>query len=210
MFFKILGLALLYIILLIIIVIAIALACPVKIIAFSNEEKKLKLLYKWLFFTFGKKPNPSSPTIAFVKRVTGISRFENIENINESISSKGLEESIKGIITVIQSILHEIKYLLPKCTIESFKLNILCSTSDAAQTSLLYGGVCAVVYPAIGVFYSVTKQKKHSTEINIMPDFKTQKSDFSVYGRISCVAFFLLVAFLRFAFKYYKNRKTII
>lgn len=195
------------VILIIILIIAIALACPVKILAFTTPEKKLKLLYKWLFFTFGKKPNPNSPIIKFAKRVTGISRFESIENIGDNVKNLGMESTVKDILGVLKSILYEVKYLLPKCTIQKFRLKINCADEDAATTAIMYGGICASVYPAVGIFYSFTKQKKGCTDIEIKCDFDSEASEFSVDCTVSFTTFYGLIAFLRLWIKDYKSQK---
>ena len=143
----------------------------------------------------------------FLKKIKGLSNLEKTENVGDNVKSHGLEITVKDILGLLKSILYEVKYLLPKCTVKKFGLKIICADEDAAKTAIMYGSVCASVYPAIGVFYSFTKQKKGCTDIEIKCDFDSELSDFSVDCKLSFTTFYGLVAFLRLWIKDYKSQK---
>lgn len=189
----------------IILIIAIALAFPVKIYAYTDKNKKIKLLYKWLFFYFGRKPNPNSPIIKFIKRTTGLSRFDDFKNINEHIESHGFTETIESFFSTISSLLHRIKKLLPHCTIENFRLKVISATPDSALTAITHGAVCSIIYPVLGYLFSTTRQKPGSTDINITGNYNLTKPEFSFKTQISVTAYFILAAYLKLVFE---NRKA--
>ena len=191
----------------IIVIITIALSCPVIINAYIDENKKIKLLYKWIFFTFGQKPNPNSPIMSFAKKITGISRFESVENVGENIKSHGFSNTIKDFFTLVSNICKKIKYLLPHCKIHSLNLTVITADEDPQTTAMGFGVVCAAVYPVVGLLYSYTKPSKQSPDMNISCDFTTTDPVFDFNCTLSCSAFFILVAVLRLAFEDWRKRK---
>lgn len=191
----------------IVFIIAVALVCPVKIFAYTDKNKKLKLLYKWLFFTFGKKPNPNSPIIKFVKKTTGLSRFENFDNIGENIKKQGFTSTIESFFSTVSGLFRRVKYLLPHCRIQKFSLTIINATDDSALTAITYGAICGIVYPVLNYLFAVTKQKSGCDDINISCNFDSSESEFSFNIKFSLTAFFVLIAYLKLAAEHYKKCK---
>lgn len=200
---KIIGIILLTIIL----IIAVALAFPVKVLAYTNENNKVKILYKWLFFTFGKKPNPNSPIIRFAKRCVGLSEFDSLEKIDERIESKGFFDAISDFFAVLYLLLLEVKYLLRRCRINKLNLKIINASDDCAQTAVTYGAICGVVYPVLSFIYSNTKHKRDFADVNIFCDFTKNKSEISFKTELSVTAFLVAIAFVRASISNYVNRK---
>lgn len=144
----------------IILIIAVALAFPVKIFAYTDKNKKLKLLYKWLFFTFGKKPNPNSPVISFVKKSIGLSRFENLENIGNNIKHQGFIDTIEAFASTVANLLRKVKFLLPHCTIQKFALRIINATENSALTATTYGAICGIIYPLLNYIFQLPNKRE--------------------------------------------------
>ena len=178
------------------------------VFAYTDKNKKLKLLYKWLFFTFGKKPNPNSPVIRFVKKSIGLSRFENLENIGNNIKHQGFIDTIEAFASTVANLLRKVKFLLPHCTIQKFALRIINATENSALTATTYGAICGIIYPLLNYIFSVTKQKRNCTDINISCDFTSSKPEFSFNIKISLTAYFVLIAYLRLVIENYKKRKN--
>ena len=193
----------------IIVIIAIALSCPVIINAYIGENKKFKLLYKWIFFTFGQKPNPHSPIMAFAKKITGISRFESVQNVGENIKSRGFTDTVKDFFNLLSNICKKIKYLLPHCKIRSLGLTVITAGEDPQATALGFGVVCSAAYPVLGLIYANTKPSKQPPEMNISCDFTTTEPVFDFNCTFSCSAFFILVAVLHLAFKDWRKRRKL-
>ena len=89
-----------------------------------------------------------------------------------------------------QGIFDSVKYLFKKAVIKNFKLHVKVGSEDAAETALLYGGVCAVLYPAVAFLETVMTVKKDDIKIN--PDFENNRSYFFLSADITVRVFHLL------------------
>lgn len=85
-----------------------------------------------------------------------------------------------------------LKYILKKLTVKCFKLDIRISSDDAAQTALLYGGVCSVVYPVVAFLDTFMTFKKN--DINLVCDYKKEKSELYFFFEAKIKSVYLLIA----------------
>ena len=141
------------------------------------------------------------------KKITGISRFESVENVGENIKSHGFSNTIKDFFTLVSNLCKKIKYLLPHCQIRSLNLTVISANEDPQEAAMGFGVVCSAVYPAAGLLYSLTKPSKQPPDMNISCDFTTTEPVFDFKCTLSCSAFFILVAVLRLAFEDWRKRK---
>ncbi len=101
----------------------------------------------------------------------------------------------KFIFSERQGIFQSLKYLLKKAVVKDFKLHITASTSDAAQTAMLYGGLCSILYPAVAFLETVMTVKEDDIKINA--DYENFRSYFFLSANIKIRVFYILKAFLK-------------
>lgn len=85
-----------------------------------------------------------------------------------------------------------ISYLIKKIVIKKFRLNVTVASDDAAETALLYGGVCGVLYPVVGFLETVMDFKEDN--MKIVCDFETAQPDLDFFAEIKIRIFHLLKA----------------
>ncbi len=85
-----------------------------------------------------------------------------------------------------------LKYILKKLVVKHFKLNISVSGDDAAQTALLYGGVCSVLYPVVAFLESFITFKED--DMKILCNYEKERSELHLFIEAKVRAFYLLKA----------------
>ncbi len=67
-------------------------------------------------------------------------------------------------------------------TIDELYITMITAGSDAADTAIKHGNLCAKAYPVLGKLVSTCKVKKY--DFNFSPDFLAKKSDATAYIRL--------------------------
>ena len=164
---KIIGI----VILAVVVLIAVILSLNVSVIAeYDGSGGGLKLLYRILFFTFGKNPDPNSRIAKLIKKILGIDRLET-EAIKSNVEKDGVSGTLKELSTLIYLLFGKIIWLLERATLRKFKIHAVCGGEDAADTAFEYGLACAVVYPLAGYVTSVIKTKEKGEDVSVICDF---------------------------------------
>ena len=171
----------------IILLIAIILMLKFKLIVSYDKQKGLKVLYRILFFTFGKNPNPNSIIVRKLKRILEIDKIESAEVIKQDVEESGLSEAIRRIVTIVTLLAGRIFWLLKYCKILKLRIFAVCADEDAADAAIDYGLVCAAVYPFTAYLTSNIKTAKNAENIAVYCDFEGEKQlefDLTVSVRI--------------------------
>lgn len=190
-FFSILGF--------IILLVVIALFLPIRIIIKTDQNGEITFLGKFLFKTFGDKPNPKSNQ-SFLKTLKELTGMDKLDKKN--LKTNGVREFFKVIgesISTIVSLLKQILDILKLCTVKTLKINIICSQEDAAQTAINYGICYAVISPLLNFLHSSMKVKSSGEQINISCDFEHQKSHYDFEIVLSVRIITLIKALFRAA-----------
>ena len=83
-------------------------------------------------------------------------------------------------------------YLLKKVVIKKFRLNVTVASDDAAETALLYGGVCGVLYPVVGFLETVMDFREDN--MKIVCDYESEKPKLDFFAEVNIRVVHLLIA----------------
>lgn len=203
---KILGFTIFIIIALVLLLITIILFLPLRIQASTDDERGIKILYKFLFFTFGEVPNPDAVVTRLLLKWTGLSRFKNTGVIKKKIEDTGLSDTVSEVTRLVSDLLNEVIYLLPHCTVKNLYLKIKCAEDDAALTALCFGAVSSVVYPLLGFIENKMKVDKGAFDLKIGCDYNSRKPEFDFNATIKVTILFAAIAIIRLIIKEYKSK----
>lgn len=178
---KILGMVLAAVLLIFFLI----LTLPVRVVIFTREDGSIKILYKILFLTFGRKPKPNSPILRIVRELTGLSRLSDLGAVKQSLEHSGVSATAGQIVHILLLLLGRAAWLLQYCTVKRLKIDALCGGTDAAEAAMEYGAVCAVVYPLLGYVEGHMKVRQKGLDVNIGCDFSRALGDFSLETVIS-------------------------
>lgn len=177
-------------------------------VSFSYETK-VKYRLRWLFFSVSSENMKKQPVKDEKKKQP---RKEEKKQKSSFLKNLYKGEGLTGIIDILrdaaQIVQGALKYTCSHLVVKKFDVEISTAGKDAAETAILYGQVCAGVYPCAGVIVSGTKCRSY--HINIYPDFsENSKTKVSVVFKARIKIFFLIktaaVYGLRLL-KIYKNR----
>jgi hypothetical protein len=131
--------------------------------------------------------------------------FTEIKLFGKPLKSKGTFKKIlkhlgfKGTIDFLFSeevgFFPRLKYVLKKLIVNRFKLNISVSSDDAAQTALLYGGVCSVLYPVVAFLETFITFKED--DMRILCNYEKEESEFHLFIEAKIKFFYLLKAYFK-------------
>lgn len=138
-------------------------------------ETELHVRVRYLFFRYTALPRPAEkePEPAAEKNKEKTEKNETKSKIREIIEQKGLSGFV-GILKELASVAAgTAKKLFSHMVIDLLYADVTVSDEDAAQTALLYGGVCAAVCGSAGALLSCMKCRCY--HINVAPDFQAKQ-----------------------------------
>ena len=182
-------------------------------IEYSAENTSV--LLKWLFLKIklypmkntGKKKKEKTP----VPQEEDNTQTENTEETEEPKQKGGNNllktlydaEGIDGLISILQSVLGYTKTffgnMIHGFVIDELYLDVRCTRSDAAETAIYYGEVCAVLFPLLGALAAKCRMKKY--DFNIYPDFIARFSEASFVTAFHFTPMYLMGITLAYVFK---------
>lgn len=112
--------------------------------------------------------------------------------IKKTYKQKGLLGTISYFSDILAIVFKKFWRVIKRFEIRRFKLNLIVATSDAANTAIKYGEVCAAVYPPLAILQANADFKPKN--INISADFDRNKSEFDISFLIKTRLFYWLIA----------------
>lgn len=137
---------------------------------------------------------------------SGKNTTEKKDNFIKKIyKQKGLQGTISYFCNVLTILLKKMRRVIKHFKFRRFKLDISVATSDAANTAIQYGKICAAVYPVISLLQSITDFK--SKEINISADFEKTNSEFKSSILIKTQGLYWIIAAIGILNQYLKLQR---
>ena len=103
------------------------------------------------------------------------------------------EKGVSGIINIVKEIAKlaggTVSDVLSAFTVTRLKLDIKVAGSDAADSAIKYGRVCAALFPSLQLIMTVVKVKKY--DVNVNPDFSDEpknSADAEVFAKIRIIS----------------------
>ncbi len=189
----------LYILAGLLILITLILLLPVGVELKYKDEFTFSVRFAGIkIFGPGTKSNKSKPQTETEK----VSKDNQFKAAFEKLKDKhGFAGAVKEIFTLFKDCLVHLKYFIKTMKFKKVYLDLGVVGSDAAQTAIQYGQVCATVYPILSFFQSIARVKYK--QINVKSDFENKKSTFSFSLNVNLQIIFLIIS----AFRIYKEYK---
>ncbi len=196
----------LYAILGIIAVIVILFSCPLGVIV--DYGKYTKVYIKYLFLKIpvvdtSKTENEKKPKKEKKKKEKGSEDTSNEETTEENDAKKSkskpqgnillkqlyIDEGYDGIVKMLSGVKKSLGSFFGKLyknfVFDELYITMITAGSDAADTAIKHGKLCAYAYPVLGKLVSTCKVKKY--DFNFSPDFLAKKNEASAYVRMHLI-----------------------
>ena len=145
------------------------------------------IIIRYLFFCF-KYDIYGDTKIKKVKKTPKKSAEKSKQNTSKNpkkkegyfkkiYSDEGIVEGTIKLLSTIKHMVSKIIELVTECNINNLILDIKVASEDPAETAICYGGVCSVVYPALGILNGIANIKKQN--VNILADYNLKKPEVS-------------------------------
>lgn len=197
-----------YVILGIIALILLLLICPVRFKFSYDDELKVSAGYLFLKYSIVPARPKSAKKIKKQKKEKLTkekdSSFKEIKKnpFKKMVEEDGFAAAISETCRLIKLLLNRLRILLSHTVIKKLRLSISVGGDDAADTAIQYGGVCAAVYPLVGIAASFVKLQ--GQQIDIAPDYSESKSEIKIAFTAKLRLFHILSAAIYAAVKYIK------
>ena len=166
------------IILFLAVLVTVILLLPVDIIIKNDGDSELKILYRFLFRTYGEHPDPNNPILKMLKTATGVDKL-SVKTITGGIKKGGLEVTVDQTVRVLFSLLKELGYLLKYCVAKKLYVDVISSGDDPGDAAINHGICCSFVYPVIAYLKSnLRRVSKRGEHINLACDFSGGEDSF--------------------------------
>ncbi len=122
--------------------------------------------------------------------------------IAEYTKENGIAQTVAVICRFLQSAIEKSLWFFQKLKIRNLNFSLSVATKNAADTAVLYGSVCAVVYPFFSLVFEHLNCK--SDHIDVSADFDNEQSKFLFSTDVKANLFLLLITALS-VFRYYRK-----
>lgn len=151
-----------------------ALLCsPVSVQASFDLETGLAARIKYLFFSYRLAPAREEKKTEGAEKKKAERPEDKKGRIKDIIDQKGLSGFLGFIKSLADIAAGAAKKLFSHLVIRDISVALTVADEDAAETAILYGSACSVLYPAMSVLIANTKCKKY--RVSVKPDFQSSE-----------------------------------
>ena len=179
-----------------VLLITVILSLPVYVYLKSGENGEFLWRGRLLWLTFGESPNPDSLVRKTAERLVGLSKFNDLQKIRESVNEAGLSLTVTQFADVLLALVGRVLWLLPRCRVHKLALRAVCADTDGGDAAMDYGTVCAVLYPVVGYIQNKLRLKKHALQLDVRCDFDSTQSEFAYDIKLSVSIWQILKALI--------------
>lgn len=158
----------------------------------AEYEEGLAMTVGYLFFRFRIFP-PKEKKEEKEEGQKKEGQETKLGQIKESLKEQGVSGFLKFIQKLAQIAGGVGKRLFRHLVILRYDLELSVSGSDASDTAIAYGKMCAAVYNASSLFLSSVRSRKR-VSVRVYPNFFTEKSTVEFHGVLSVKPLWLLTA----------------
>lgn len=173
----------LWILLGLIILIFLLLCVPVRFDLSYNGDTNLSARYLFLKFPIvpapEKKPKEKKEKKPSEKKPDEQAKEKKPNPLLQQVKKYKEAEGLSGLLTLAKDFIKatgtRFGKLLKHVKLKDFDLYVLVGGEDAAETAMLYGEVCAGVYPAMSVLLSLTNCRPPHGRVSVDLDYNTKE-----------------------------------
>lgn len=168
---------------------------------------------RFLFLTYTFPPEKSKEKASQKEKATKKpkEKKENTDSKKDQSKWKNFfkERGLGGMLDLMEKFMQQvtapIKKLLTHFHIKKLICEVSVSTEDAAETAILYGQACAVIYPAVAMLTEAAKLYQFT--VSVAPNFDEKKSSVNFEFKFHVLTIWLLIAAVQTLFHFIKFRK---
>ena len=135
----------------------------------------------------------------------GAGKPEKQNFISRIFKEKGKIEGVKFCFAVIKSALSKTIWVIRRIKIKKLFLSITVSSDDAANTAVVYGAVCAAVFPVIALIKENTKIGVE--RISVLTDFDKLSPEINAAASLKTRLIYAVIAAVSMLFSYVRIKK---
>lgn len=151
-----------------------------------------------------KKAKKTANKIAENKANKNGSKQKISDVLKKYAKSRSNFELIEELFNILRVILSKFKKLLSHTHFDNVKLFLSVASDDAAQTAILYGRICSVIYPCVEALENFVHFSPKN--LSVKADFSSEKPSLSFSCVVRVRAFYILCFIISLLFTIIKNK----
>lgn len=163
---------------------------PISVDLFYNQSFVLKIKYLGITLYNNQKVKKTKNKTQSGNGKNKKTKHKKDNFIVSTYKQRGLLGTVNYLSDLASIFLKRFVRLLKHIKFRRFKLDITVATSDATNTAIQYGKICAAVYPIVSALEANCDLK--AKEINVSADFDKNKSEFKTSISIKTQVIYLL------------------
>lgn len=197
----------LYILLTVLLIIFISLLFPFGVDILIDKKINLTIRYGIIKFPINlekieKAKAEEKGTATAEKGKTKVVKSKSENPVTKLFRNETFVDAIIELCDIAKDFLSQFAKLLRRVYAKKFKLDIVVSDSDAAQTAIKFGQVCAAVYPLRGIAEGLIKFKQD--DVNITSDFENGQNSINLEASLRIIPIFALASLFKVLFRIIK------
>ncbi len=201
-----------------IVLIGLPLAVPLRIFLNYDEELHFRIKYGPISIYNSDQPKkaklhqakkPSAPkrkkrsVIGPLLDFLGLSEISSITNIRHSVRTSGIVGTLQSVSIGIKRLFSRTSRLACKGRFKKFRLSIVVGDTDCGDAAMLYGQVCAIVFPLVSYLGKVLRFSEQKVDIRC--DYTLEQTDVQFEGQLNYLSWHLVRFAMGLTWDYLKN-----
>ncbi len=156
---------------------------------FVTNSDKLSVKIGFLFLRFNVYPNNERKKHLNKEKVT---EKEKDNAIKRLIAEKGIVSAVGELASIGKIILEKTGKAAKHIRVKKFYFLVTAASHDPAKTAVVYGSLCAIVFPALKGFQNLLKFNDRKTKVSVLSDFNSQSSTIELDIKVKLRLWFIV------------------
>ncbi|WOC31052.1 MULTISPECIES: DUF2953 domain-containing protein [Caproicibacterium] len=170
-----------------------------------SYEQELGLKISYLCFSYTVFPKKEKTKKQKLQR-----QVQNKKPRENMLKTVYQEKGLRGLLHLLRFLTEiaagALQNVFRHMRVKTLSLHVAVAQADAAETAVVYGNVCAVIYPTFSALTGKMQCKRF--EVAVVPDFQAAQTKIQGYADVKVRVSILLITAVQALFKYMKTAKS--
>ena len=169
-------------------------------------NEKITVKAKYLFYRRSLIPrDPKKRTRLLLLNVEKSDK-QLKSDLKKLVDKMGVLGTIKELFSATASLVKQGWRLAHHLRVKRFDMTTVVASDDPAKTAVEYGGVCAVLYPALAGLQNLMKWNEKKTTVNVYSDFSGTESSIKIEAKVRLRLWYYIKAYIGLYWDLFKKK----
>lgn len=171
-----------------------------------SVDEKINIKARYLFYKRSLIPkDPKKKTRLLLLNVEKSDK-QLKSDLRKLVDKLGVLGTIKELFSATASLVKQGWGLAHHLRVKRFDMTTVIASDDPAKTAVEYGGVCAVLYPALAGLQNLMKWNNNKTTVNVFTDFCGTESSIKIEAKVKLKLWYYIKAYIGLYWDLFKKK----